>query len=63
MTVSGVQQIDSVMRLHVSILCQILFLFTWLHNIEQFPVLTVGPCRLSVQDLRKRKEAQRARNV
>ena len=33
--VSGVQQSDSVIHIHVSILFQILFLFRLLHNIEQ----------------------------
>ena len=33
--VSGVQQSDSVVHIHVSILFQILFPFTLLHNNEQ----------------------------
>ena len=49
--VSGVQQSDSVIHIHVSILFQILFPFRLLHNIEQsFLGDTVGPCWLSVPD-------------
>ena len=42
--VSGVQQSDSVIRIHVSILFQILFPFRLLQNIEQHSLCyTVGP--------------------
>ena len=33
--VSGVQQRDSIIHIHVPVLFQILFLFRLLHNIEQ----------------------------
>ena len=33
--VSGVQQCDSIIHIHVPVLFQILFLFRLLHNIEQ----------------------------
>ena len=47
--VSGVQQSDSVMHIHVSILFQILFPFRLLQNIEQSSLCcTVGPCWLSI---------------
>ena len=47
--VSGVQQSDSVLHIHVSILFQILFPFRLLHNIEQSSLCyTVGPCWLSI---------------
>ena len=50
--VSGVQQSDSVMHIHVSILFQILFPFRLLHNIEQsFLCYTVGPCWLSILNI------------
>ena len=50
--VSGVQQSDSVIHIHVSILFQILFPFKLLHNIEQnSPCCTVGPCWLSVLNI------------
>ena len=43
--VSGVQQSDSVIRIHASILFQILLPFMLLQNIEQSPLCyTVGPC-------------------
>ena len=46
--VSGVQQSDSVIHIHVSILFQILFPFRLLHNTEQSSLCyTVGPCWLS----------------
>ena len=49
MTVSGVQQSDSVIHTHVSILFQIIFPFRLLHNIEQNSLCyTVGPCWLSI---------------
>ena len=49
MLVSGVQQRDSVIYIHVSILFQILFPFRLLHNIEQSSLCyTVGPCWLSI---------------
>lgn len=48
MIVSGVQQSESVMNIHVSIPFQILFLFRLLHNIEQHSLCcTVDPCWLS----------------
>ena len=47
--VSGVQESDSVIYLHVSILSQILFPFSLLHNIEQSSLCyTVDPCWLSI---------------
>ena len=46
--VSGVQQSDSVIHIHVSILFQILFPLRLLQNIEQSSLCyTVGPCCLS----------------
>ena len=49
MIVSGVQQSDSIIHIHVSILFQILFPFRLLRDIEQRPLCyTVGPCRLSI---------------
>ena len=49
MLVSGVQQGDSVIHIHVSILFQILFPFRLLHNTEQSSLCyTVGPCWLSI---------------
>ena len=45
--VSGVQQSDSVIHVHVSILFQILFPFRLLHNTEQCSLCyTVGLCCL-----------------
>ena len=50
--VSGVQQSDSVIHVHVSILFQILFSFILLHNIEQSSLCyTVGPCWLSILNI------------
>ena len=50
--VSGVQQSDSVIHIHVSILFQILFPFRLLHNIEQSSLCyTVGPCWLSMLNI------------
>ena len=50
--VSGVQQSDSVIHIHVSILFQILFPFRLLHNIEQGSLCyTVGPCCLSILNI------------
>ena len=47
--VSGVQQSDSVLHIHVSILFQIPFPFRLLQNIEQSSLCyTVGPCWLSI---------------
>ena len=47
--VSAVQKSDSVIRIHVSILFQILFPFRLLQSIEQsFLCYTVGPCWLSI---------------
>ena len=47
--VSGVQQSDLVIHIHVSILFQILFPFKLLQNIEQSSLCyTVGPCWLSI---------------
>ena len=49
MLVSGVQQSDSVIHIHVSILFKILFPFRLLHSIEQSSLCsTVGPCWLSI---------------
>ena len=49
MLVSGVQQSDSVIHIHVSILFQILFPFRLLHNIEQHSLYyIVGLCWLSI---------------
>ena len=46
--VSGVQQSDSVIHIHVCILFQILFPFRLLHNTEQGSLCyAVGPCWLS----------------
>ena len=48
-TVSGVQQSDSVIHINVSILFQILFPFRLLHNTKQSSLCyTVGPCWLSI---------------
>ena len=50
--VSGVQQSDSVIHIHVSILFQILFPFRLLQNIEQNSLCyIVGPCWLSVLNI------------
>ena len=50
--VSGVQQSDSVVHVHVSILFQILFPVRLLHNIEQSSLCsTVGPCWLSILNI------------
>ena len=50
--VSGVQQSDSVIHIHVSILFQILFPFRLLQNIEQSSLCyTVGPCLLSILNI------------
>ena len=50
--VSGVQQSDSIIHVHVSILFQILFPFRLLHNIEQSSLCyTVGPCWLSILNI------------
>ena len=47
--VSGIQHSDSVIHIHVSILFQILFPFSLLHNIEQSSLCsTVGPKYSSV---------------
>ena len=47
--VSGVQQSDSVMHIHVSILFQILFPFRLLQNIDQSSLYyAVGSCLLSI---------------
>ena len=47
--VSGIQQNDSVIHIHVSILFQILFPFRLLRNIEQSSLCyTVSPCWLSI---------------
>ena len=47
--VSGVQQSDSVIHIHVSILFQILFPVRLLQNIEKSSLCyTVGPCWLSI---------------
>ena len=50
--VSGVQQSDLVIHIHVSILLQILFPFRLLHNMEQSSLCyTVGPCWLSILNI------------
>ena len=50
--VSGVQQSDSVIHIHVSILFQILFPFRLLQNIEQSSLCyTVGPCLVSILNI------------
>ena len=50
--VSGVQQSDSIIHIHVSILFQILFPFRLLHNIEWSSLCyTVGPCWLSILNI------------
>ena len=50
--VSGVQKSDSVVRIHASILFQVLFPFRLLQNIEQSSLCyTVGPCWLSILNL------------
>ena len=47
--VSGVQQSDSLIHIHISILSQILFPFRLLQNIEQHSLCyTVGPCWSSI---------------
>ena len=47
--VSGVQQSDLIIHIHVSILFQIIFPFRLLQNIEQRSLCcTVGPCWLSI---------------
>ena len=52
MLVSGVQQSDSVIHIHVSIVFQILFLFRLLQNTEQSSLCyTVGPCLLSILNI------------
>ena len=48
MLVSGIQQSDSILHIHVPIFFQILFPFRLLDNIEQSSLrYTVGPCWLS----------------
>ena len=50
--VSGLQQSNSVIHIHVSILFQILFPFRLLHNIEQGSLCyAVGPCLLSILNI------------
>ena len=47
--VSGVQQSDSVLHIHVSVIFQILFPFRLLQYIKQSPLCyIVGPCWLSI---------------
>ena len=49
---SGIQQSDSVIHIHVSILFQILFPFTLLQNIDQSSLCcTVGLCWLSILNM------------
>ena len=49
MLVSVVQQSDSVIHIHISILFQTLFPFKLLHNIKQSSLcFTVGPCWFSI---------------
>ena len=50
--VSGVQQSDSVVQIHVSILFQILFPLGLLHNFEQSSLYCAeGPCWLSISNI------------
>ena len=50
--VSGIQQSDSVIHIHVSILFQIIFPFRLLHNTEQSSLCyTVGPCWLFILNI------------
>ena len=50
--VSGVQQSDSIIHIHVSILFQILFPFRLLQNIKQSSLCyTVGPCWLTILNI------------
>ena len=50
--VSGVQQSDSVIHTHVSILFPILFPFRSLHNIEQSSLCYIaGSCWLSILNI------------
>ena len=50
--VSYIQQSDSVLHIHVSILFQTLFLFSLLQNIEQNSLCyAVGPCWLSTLNI------------
>ena len=50
--VSGVQQSDSVIHIHVSLLFQILFTCRLLQNIEQSSLCyTVDPCWLSILNI------------
>ena len=50
--VSGVQQSDPVIHIHVSILFQILLPFRLLQNIEQcYLCYTLGPCCLSILNI------------
>ena len=50
--ISGVQQSDSVIHIHVAILFQILFPFRLLHNTEQSSLCNaVGPCWLSILNI------------
>ena len=50
--VSGVQQSDSVIHIHGSILSQIFFPFRLLQNIKQSSqCYTVGPCWLSILNI------------
>ena len=52
MLVSGVQQSHSVIRIHVSILFQILFPFRLLQSLEQSSLCyAVGPCWLSILNI------------
>ena len=52
MLVSGVEQSDSVIHMHVSVLFQILFPFRLLQNTEQSSLCyTVGPCLLSILNI------------
>ena len=50
--VSGVQENDLVIHIHVSILFQVLFPFRLLQSIEQSSLCyTVGPCWLSILNI------------
>ena len=50
--VSGIQQSDSVIHIHVNVLFQVLFPFRLLQNIEQSSqCYTVGPCCSSILNM------------
>ena len=52
MLVSGIQQSDSIILIHVSILSKILFLYSLFQSIQQSSLCyTLGPCWLSILNL------------